>query len=96
MTSGVAQGSVLGPVFFNVFINDLDEGIVSTISKYTNDTKVADTAEGCAAIQQDLDRLENWATENQMRFTSRVTEVMDSPSLEIFKTHLDTYLCSLL
>ena len=56
---------------FSIFIDNLNEGIVSTLTKYTDDTKmggVADTPEGCAAIQQDLDRLESWAAINQMRF----------------------------
>jgi len=42
-------------VLFGVFINNLEEGIVSTLSKYADDTKlggVAGTPEGCAAIQQ--------------------------------------------
>ena len=78
VVSGVPQGSVLGPLLFLVYINDLDIGISSKVSKFADDTKIACAVQGEKDNYRirDLDRLIAWADRWQMEFNSDKCQVM--------------------
>ena len=64
VTSGVPQGSVLGPVLFLLFINDLPTGISNFIKMFADDTKLYSglrTADD-DCLQKDLQVLQDWSS----------------------------------
>ena len=67
--SGVPQGSVLGPVLFLIFINDITEHIDSQIRLFVDDClmyKIIHSPEDHTILQKDLTLLTNWAERWQM------------------------------
>ena len=71
MISGIPQGSVMGPVLFAIFINDMPQLATTNIKHFADDTKLygnAKTLEQCQTIQEDLRKLEEWENKWQLRF----------------------------
>lgn len=68
-TSGVPQGSVLGPLLFNIFVNDLSEGLKCHHLMYADDMKLfvkAKDKNDFVRLQNDLNFMENWCQMNQL------------------------------
>ena len=69
--SGVPQGSVLGPILFLVYINDLEEGVTGNILKFADDTKLFRKTKEIGdkqKLQDDIDNLVRWSEKWQMLF----------------------------
>jgi hypothetical protein len=79
VTSGVPQGSVLGPLLFAIYINDVDEILKSKIWKFADDTKLAKrvgTTKGIKELKDDLMALTKWCKDWQMEFNVKKCKVM--------------------
>ena len=77
--SGVPQGSVLGPVLFLIYINDLDRDIASRVLKFADDTKLycpVNSHLDSIRLQKDLNTVVERASRWQMQFNVKKCEVV--------------------
>ena len=79
VTSGIPQGSVLGPTLFVLFINDLPQVVESRVALFADDTKVfreIQPDEDREKLQQDIDELLIWSKKWQLPFNESKCKVM--------------------
>ena len=86
--SGVPQGSILGPILFVLFMNDLPRGIDpgTNLALYADDTKIWKKIacdKDLELLQKDIDYLHNWSHDNKMNFhpkKCKVLSILHKPS----------------
>ena len=89
INAGVSQGSVLGPLLFLVYINDLEEGIKSSVKFFVDDTSlfsiVRDPLVTAVELNHDLALISNWAHQWKMSVNTDPTKQAEEIILFILR-----------
>ena len=79
VTSGVPQGSVLGPLLFIAYANDLPQILRCQMTLFADDIKLwirVKNREDCFLLQRDLDQLQQWSLDNKLLFILRKCKML--------------------
>ena len=80
ITAGVPQGSILGPLLFLIFINDLPQGIESNVDLFADDTSLLDIIDNPTStsnkMNRDLEAIHDWALRWRVTFNPDKTVTM--------------------
>ena len=93
MYFGVPQGSILGPVLFNLYVADLSETLSSTSAQYADDTAIYDSCKNdaiksCARnLEKDLNNLSQWSTNENLLFNEDKTKSILFSSSQLAQKH---------
>ena len=74
--SGIPQGSILGPLLFNIYINDLPNNINSHIKIFADDTKIFNSSHNSKLLQKDINSLLEWSDIWQLKFNFAKCKVL--------------------
>ncbi len=81
ITAGVPQGSVLGPLLFLVYVNDIADKLISTTRLFADDSSIAASSANIQAIEQninhDLNELTEWSNTWLVNFNPAKTDATD-------------------
>ena len=80
VTSGVPQGSVIAPIMFQIYVNDIQNGVTSYINLFADDAKllrVIESQNDCQQLQRDINRIYEWSLRWKLEFNTKKCHVME-------------------
>lgn len=90
---GVPQGSVLGPILFNLYVTDLQDAVHGTVCQFADDTSCYDHCKqnelpnAIEQLTQRLDNLCDWSSNNNLAFNQGKTKIMLFSGSRMSQTH---------
>ena len=78
--SGVPQGSVLAPIMFQVYVNDMQCGVTSYMNLFADDDKlmgVVKNTDDCQELQGEIDKIDEWSKRWKLDFNAKKCHVME-------------------
>ena len=80
LNAGVPQGSVLGPLLFLIYVNDISDSLLSTVRLFADDSSLSVSSNDVLSIEtllnSDLQKMTNWAKQWLVTFNPNKTEVV--------------------
>ena len=80
VTSGVPQGTILGPLLFLIYVDDIGNGLSSTVRLFADDCTLyreVRSLQDCTLLQQDINKLHSWTQKWQLALNTNKCKVMN-------------------